>query len=168
MKKLLVLGVLVTMNVFSAERVLVNDNKKMDAELNSTTVRCSMIGYGSSELKITLKGLDGWTLFDHSNFRAGDSVDSPCMTAGQCKRFPKSSGFSIDDILANGDKTETVVVNRQIIEVKEVSKDESGADVCSRHIEERLATTVTRADSNGKIKFSHLRFGLAETFPLSV
>ncbi|MBC7539403.1 MAG: hypothetical protein H7281_11325, partial [Bacteriovorax sp.] len=47
-------------------------------------------------------------------------------------------------------------------------KDESGADVCSRHIEERLATTVTRADSNGKIKFSHLRFGLAETFPLSV
>lgn len=168
MKKLLVLSVLVTMNVFGAERVLVNDNKKMEVEFNSTTVRCSAIGYGTSELKITLKGLDGWTLFDHSNFRAGDLIDSPCMTAGQCTRTPKSLGVSIEDILANGDKTETVVVNRQIVEVKVVTKDESGAENCTRHIEERLATTVTRADSNGVIKFTHLRGGLEETFPLSV
>lgn len=169
MKKLLALGLLVTMNVFGAERVLINDSKKMEAELNSTTVRCSAIGYGSSELKINLKGLDGFTLFDHSNINAGDISGEPCMTAGTCKPFPTSSlGLSVDDILASGDRTETVVVNRQIVEVKTVVKDDKGADVCSRHIEERLQTTVNRADGNGKIKFFHLRSGLYEDFPLSV
>lgn len=168
MKKLLVLGVMVTMNVFGAERVLINDDKKMEAELNATTVRCSAIGYGVSELKINLKGLDGWTLFDHSNINAGDISGEPCMTAGACKRAPKLPGLSINDILATGDRSEVIVVSRQIVEVKEISKDENGVDVCSRHIEERLATSVNRASGDGKIKFTHVRWGLEETFPLSV
>lgn len=169
MKKLLALGLLVTMNVFGAERVLISDSKKMEAELNRATVRCSAIGYGSSELKINLKGLDGFTLFDHSNINAGDISGEPCMTAGTCKPFAKSPfGLSVEDILGNGDRTETVVVNRQIVEVKSVVKNDEGVDICSRHIEERLQTNINRADANGQIKFYHLRSGLHENFPLSV
>ena len=169
MKKLLVLGALLTLNAFGAERILINDSKQMDAELNVSTVRCSAIGYGGSELKVSLKGLDGWTLFDHSNINKGDLSGQPCMTAGLCKMFPgQKVALSISDILAGGDRTETVVVRRQIVEVKEVTKDAKNKDVCSRHIEERLATEVTKADGTGKIKFNHLRFGIEETFPLSV
>jgi len=168
MKKLLVLGALFTMNVFGTERVLINDSKKMEAELNSATVRCSKIGYGGRELKISLKGLDGWTLFNHSNVALGD-FGGPCMTAGMCK-FNKNDnfGFEITDIIGNGDKTETVVVSRQIVEVKDITKNAAGTEVCSRHIEERLAAEVDRADGTGKIAFYHLRSGLDEVFPLSV
>lgn len=168
MKKLLVLGAVFTMNVFGAERVLINDSKTMEAELNATTVRCSMIGYGARELKISLKGLDGWTLFNHSNIALGD-FGGPCMTAGMCK-FNSSAkkGFEISDIIGSGDRIETVVVKRQIVEVKDIIKDESGAEFCSRHIEERLATSVARSDGKSKIVFRHLRSGLSELLPLSV
>lgn len=167
MKKILLL-VLVSSNLMAAERVLISDSKITDVELNNTSVRCSAIGYGAAELKINIKGLDGWTLFDHSNVRAGDLEGQPCMTAGACKQFGNRSGLSIDDILSGGTNTQRIRVNRQIVEVKELSKDENGIDVCFRHIEEHLQTSVLRGDGTGRINFTHLRSGLAETFPASV
>lgn len=168
MKNLLILGVLVTMNVFGAERVLISDSKITDVELNTDTVRCSAKGYGLAELKVNIKGLDGWTLFNHSNIKAGDLAGQPCMTAGACRGFGNDNGLSIDDILNGSVRTEKIKVNRQIIEVKNIGKDENGTDVCFRHIEERLQTSVSRGSANGSIKFSHLRSGLDETFPLAV
>ncbi|MDD4976277.1 MAG: hypothetical protein PHY93_18105, partial [Bacteriovorax sp.] len=150
MKKLLILALFST-NLLAAERVLISDSKVTDVELNRTSVRCSRFGYGVSELKIAIKGLDGWTIFDHSNINAGDLAKDPCMTAGACERFVDKK-MSVDDILSGGERTEQITVNRQIVELKEVTKNESGIEVCSRHIEERLQTSVNRGDANGKIQ----------------
>lgn len=157
-------------NLIAAERVLVSDTKVTDVTLNTTSVRCSAIGYRMPELKINIKALDGWTLFDHSNVRAGDFAGQPCMTAGTCKFSGDGEGLSIDDILfgETRSRVERIKVHRQIVEVKVIGKNENDADVCLRHIEERLQANVGRGDGNGVIKFSHLRSGLAENFPLSV
>ena len=163
-----VLGTFLSLNAFSAERVLLSDSKITNVELNAETVRCSAKGYGLAELKVSIKGLDGWTLFNHSNIKAGDLAGQPCMTAGICNEFGAGNGLSIGDILNGGVRTEKIKVNRQIIEIKNIGKDENGADVCFRNIEERLQTTISRGTSNGVIKFSHQRSGLLETFPLSV
>ncbi|MGZ3787679.1 MAG: hypothetical protein ACXVLQ_04110 [Bacteriovorax sp.] len=168
MKKLIILSALMSLNTFSAERVLISDSKVADVELDTSSVRCSKIGYSVAELKINIKALDGWTLFDHSNINLGDFPGEPCMTAGTCAGGPGNGRLSIDDILSGGTRTESIKINRQIVEVKEASKDEQGADICLRHIEERLQTSVTRGDGNGNIAFTHKRAGLSESFPLSV
>lgn len=158
----------------AAERVLLSDSKVTDVTLNKTSVRCSAFGYGLAELKINIPVLDGWTLFDHSNVRAGDLIDEPCMTAGACRRGPGKNGFSIEDILGSTDavRVERIKVKRLIVEVKNLSKDENGNEVCLRHIEERLQADVPRANGQGEgqdvVHFAHLRSGLDETFPVRV
>jgi hypothetical protein len=167
MKKHLLL-LLISTNVMATERVLISDSKITDVELSNTSVRCSAIGYRMPELKINIKGLDGWTIFDHSNIKAGDFQGQPCMTAGFCKYSEEDkTGFSIDDILSGGIRTERLKIHRKIVEVKNVDKDQKGNDICKRHIEERLQTTVNRGDGSGKITFNHFRWGINETFPLS-
>lgn len=172
MKKLLFLA-LISTNLMAAERVLISDSKVSDVTLNRTSIRCSALGYGLAELKINIPALDGWTVFDHSNINAGDFQGAPCMTAGACRRFQNDKGFTIEDILGTSpgqseERVETVKVNRKLVEVKELSKDEAGNDICVRHIEERLQADVGRGDGNGKIHFTHLRSGLVENFPVSV
>lgn len=165
------LSLLFTVNVFSAERVLISDSKMTNVTLDRSSVRCTPIGYSVPELKINIKGLDGWTLFDHSNIFAGDLNGEPCMTAGECSfvRDPIVSDlFTIDDILAGGSRVEKIQVNRQIVEMKNISQDNLGNDACFRSIEERLQADVKRGDGKGFIHFTHKRFGLAEQFPLSV
>jgi hypothetical protein len=154
----------------AAERVLISDSKVATVVLNETSVRCSAIGYGYPELKINIPSLDGWTIFDHSNIRAGDLIGQPCMTAGICKgaRSDRDAGNSIDDILSGGPRTIQVKVNRKIVEVKNLGKADNGGDVCNRHIEERLSTEVLRGDSKGTVAFTHLRAGLQETFPIAI
>ncbi|MFA6238949.1 MAG: hypothetical protein WC635_16550 [Bacteriovorax sp.] len=168
MKKIMTLSLLFTFNVFSAERVLLTDSKHANVKLDPSTVRCSAFGYGMAELKINIKDLDGWTLFDHSNINSGDRSRVPCMTAGSCKKFDGDKGFSVEDILNGANESEHILIDRQVVEVKVVSKDENGKDVCSRHIEERLSTSVTRGDQSGVINFHHIRSGLFETFPILV
>ena len=172
MKKLLFISAtaLLTLNLMAAERILISDSKITDVTMNRTSIRCSQLGYGLAELKINIPALDGWTIFDHSNINAGDFQGEPCMTAGACKRNAKLPGFSIEDILGvpEQERTERIKVNRKIVEVKDLGKDENGNDICNRHIEERLATDVGRGDGNGRIQFTHVRFGLEQTFPASV
>ncbi len=168
MKKILLLA-LVSTNLMATERLLLSDSKFTDIELTESSVRCSDKGYGTGELKINIKSLDGWTIFDHSNIKAGDLLGEPCMTAGICKRSENDkTGLTIGDILSSGNRTENIKINRQLVEVKEIGKDESGSDVCFRHVQERLQTAVVRGDGAGKIKFTHVRYGIEETFPLSV
>ncbi len=170
MKKYLLFALLsLTTQLIAAERILISDSKVTDVTLNNSSVRCSALGYGLAELKINIPALDGWTLFDHSNINAGDFPGEPCMTAGACKAFSRG-GFSIEDILGTVESTkvERLKINRQIVEVKDLGKDEQGNSICERHIEERLQTAVSKADGLSVIRFKHTRAGLHETFPASV
>ena len=145
----------------NSERVLLSDSKTFTTEVSTTTVRCSEKGYGRQELKISLSGLDGWTLFDHSNANVGDIVE-PCMTAGMCKASPTGPGFSIDDLVQNKPGIETVTVARKVTEVKIESKDENNQDICVRSLREDLVTSVRG------IAFHHSRGGFDQNFPISV
>ncbi len=167
MKKIIILGMFLAMNAYGAERVLLSDFKDAAVTLNESSVRCSAFGYGMAELKVNIKALDGWTLFDHSNVRQGDFRGQPCMTAGACRPFG-DPGFSVEDILGTSSRTENIRVFRKIVEVKNRSKNEAGNDICLRHIEERLLTQVNRGDFKGKIQFNHVRSGIEEVFPISI
>jgi hypothetical protein len=146
----------------SSERVLLSDAKTFATEVSLETVRCSQIGYGNEELKINLAGLDGWTLFDHSNINAGDLAGQPCMTAGICKQPWNNNGHTIDEVVQNRPGTETVTVLRKLIEVKTETKNADNIDVCQRSIREELATTVRG------VAFHHTRMGFDQDFPIEV
>lgn len=169
MKKWLLIALLTTQTM-AAERVLISDSKVTDVTLNKISVRCSALGYGMAELKINIPALDGWTLFDHSNINLGDFPGEPCMTAGVCTRRANAPGFSIEDILGNVEnvKVERLKINRKIVEVKLLAKDDNGNDICIRQIHERLETDVPREDGQGVIHFKHARHGLDESFPARV
>lgn len=151
MKKSLFLLLSISFNVWAEDRVLLKDEKWMNADINTSTVICSAIGYGSNELKINIKALDGWTLLDHSNLRFGSQSPLPCMTAGSCKMwFPDDTGFSIDDVLKNNPRTEKILVKREVIESRNLEVRNS-VKYCSRSLTEKLDTLVAG------ISFHHQR-----------
>lgn len=157
------LMMILTVKGFAEEqqrRVILQDSKTMQAEVSTNTVRCTHIGYGSAELKINLAGLDGWTLFDHTNSHVGE-FGEPCMTAGRCKVAGTSRpGFTIDSLIQNNPGVEAINVKRVVTEVKQIMKDINNVDVCERHLEERLDTVIRG------IPFKHTRTGANQTFPL--
>jgi hypothetical protein len=155
MKNLLVLAVLVSSSVMAGERVVIQDQKTLDAEVSNKTVRCSARGYGVEELKINIKGLSGWTMLDHSNRIFGDSGE-PCMTAGMCAGA-FGDGFSIDDVLQNNPRTEKITVFRKLTESRHISNQSS--DDCLRTFTEELKTTV------GGIAFDHKRSSNQDVLP---
>lgn len=144
-----------------SQRVILADSKTLITEVSTSTVRCSEIGYGAKELKINLSGLDGWTLFDHTNALAGE-FGEPCMTAGLCKRVPNGPGFTIEQLVQNNPGNEVVTVNRNVVESKTESKDQNGLDICVRSLTENLTTSVRG------IKFQHTRYGEQQNFPIEV
>ncbi|MEQ1721984.1 MAG: hypothetical protein ABL930_02330 [Pseudobdellovibrio sp.] len=135
------------------------DSKTFVTEVSLTTVRCSQIGYGFPELKINLSGLDGWTVFDHTNSHVGE-FGEPCMTAGVCKRGTAGRGFSINDLIQDNPGNEVVTVQRQLIERKYESKDQDNVEVCIRSLTENLSSSVRG------IKFQHSRSGAEQTFAI--
>lgn len=139
--------ILLMSNAMASERILLQDKKILDAEINRTTLRCSALGYGLSELKINLKGLDGWTLLDHSNRRFGEFNGEPCMTAGACKEFDfQEGGFDLDEILRNNSGTERVVVHRIVKESKSIITDHHKRERCQRTLIEELKTKAAGID----------------------
>ena len=115
----------------------------------------------TKELKINLAGLDGWTLFDHTNSHVGE-FGEPCMTAGMCKRHPEGDGFTVEDLVQNTPGNELVTVSRVVVENKSEVKDLEGNDICARSLTENLTTTVRG------IKFEHSRWGEQQNFPIEV
>lgn len=154
----LFLSLAFSLNTIAGERIILEDSKAMIAKVDRKHVRCSARGYGLAELKINLEGLDGWTLFDHTNDNFGDRTGLPCMTAGACKNGSWDDGISIDDIIQGNERSENIVVNRKVTEIRELSK-ENGEDVCIRLLRENIDTQV------GGIPFTHVRVGAQETFP---
>jgi hypothetical protein len=143
------------------ERVILQDSKTFSTEVSVNTVRCSEVGYGAQELKINLAGLDGWTLFDHSNAQA-DEFGEPCMTAGRCKATWNKDGFTIEDLIQNRPGTEVITVQREVIEIKQVTQDHQGHLACERSLQENLVTSVR------DITFRHTRWGAEQSFPVEV
>jgi hypothetical protein len=143
------------------ERVILQDSKTFSTEVSVNTVRCSEVGYGAQELKINLAGLDGWTLFDHSNAQVGE-FGEPCMTAGRCKATWNKDGFTIEDLIQNRPGTEVITVQREVIEIKQVTQDHQGHLACERSLQENLVTSVR------DITFRHTRWGAEQSFPVEV
>jgi hypothetical protein len=143
------------------ERVILKDSKTFPAEVSVNTVRCTEVGYGAKELKINLAGLDGWTLFDHTNSHVGE-FGEPCMTAGQCKAPWNKEGFTIDDLIQNRPGTEIITVQREVLEIKQVIQDQQGNLGCERSLQENLVTSVRG------ITFRHTRWGAEQNFPIEV
>ena len=143
MKKMLFLTLIINFNSWAQDRVLLNDQKWMNAEVNGSTVLCSAKGYGLEELKINIKSLDGWTLLDHTNLRFGSESRLPCMTAGACKSpvFGNNTGFSIDDVIRNNPRIEKILVKRQVIESRSLNNRDNVA-FCSRSLTEKLETVI--------------------------
>lgn len=159
MKKFIVLAVLMTSSAWAAEsRVLLKDSKVLDVEVNTDTVICSAKGYGLEELKINIKGLDGWTILDHSNLRFGDNSGLPCMTAGACK-LPwneNSKDFSIDDIIQSNPRVEKVEVFRELTEARRLVRTQAGDQSndplrCEKSLIEKLRAVI------GGVTFNHAR-----------
>jgi hypothetical protein len=164
MKKILIIAaVLASMNAWAkdSQRLILADAKTFITEVSTTTVRCSDLGYGNLQLKINLSGLDGWTVFDHSNNYLGE-FGEPCMTAGSCKTAWRKDGYNVADIVQDKPGSEVITVVRQLIESKTESKDEAGVDVCIRSLTENINTTVRG------IKFAHTRSGADQTFHIEV
>ena len=161
MKKLMILAVMMmSASAFAGARVILKDSEKMKAEVSKETVLCSAVGYGAEELKINIVALDSWTILDHSNSRFGDSRGLPCLTAGYCKQSWNESELTIDSVLQKNPRVETIVVHREITEIREVGTNAQDEKVCYRNLTEQLDTVI------GGIPFTHLRYGAPEERPL--
>ena len=159
MKKLLMLAVLVSGNLWAGERVILKDSKIIEQEVSNDTVRCSPIGYGMfSELKINMQALDGWTLFDHTNISFGDK-NIACMTAGKCKGPAIKNGFDLDDLIQSNPRVERVEVHREVVEVRTIIESANSFKICQRRLVENLKTNI------GGIKFTHTRGGAEQDLP---
>lgn len=146
-------------------RVILKDNKTLDTQVSTETVRCSEIGYGAKLLKINIAALDGWTLFDHSNNQFGE-FGEPCMSAGQCKAVWNPDGLTVESLVQNNPGLETITIEREVIESKHIGQVHNGnggeTEACIRQVTENLKTTVRGID------FTHSRTGAVEQFDVKV
>jgi hypothetical protein len=138
---------------YAGERIVLHDSKNVSLKVNETTVRCSEKGYGLSELKVNIHDLDGWTILDHSNAAFGEFNGEPCMTAGACKSPISRNGFDLQDILSKAPDSTKAIVERTIVEKKEVTVDGEN-NVCRRTITENLKTKILNIDFHHSRSFS--------------
>ena len=109
--------------------------------LNGETVRCSALGYGVSELKVSVPDLAWLAHFEHRS--GGEGL--PCMTAGTCT----------DELTPNvflDSSSGLVTVGLRVILTEHLAID-AVAHTCARGIEEEVKSTVLGHD------FSHSRSG---------
>lgn len=127
----------------SFQRVILNDSLAVRASVDSNNVRCSHIGYGMAELKISLPELRHRTLFDHSNI--GET--EPCMTAGLCAQDDWGMpGLRPDDLLQGNPGLETMTIDREVVESFFINMP---LQSCSRSLTENL-----RGELRG-LEFTH-------------
>lgn len=116
--------------------------------LNRETVRCSAVGYGLEELKVSVPDLDYVAFFDHAN--RGELV--PCMTAGRT-----FEGCTVLPHLVDETKpTETSKLRVVLTEIYEIDHEKN---TCARRLEE-----VASMDVRGTA-FQHYRAGHLGNLP---
>jgi hypothetical protein len=166
MKKLISLAVL-TM-AFSqasfAERLTVSKvvskgEHKVVIRLDETTVRCSSLGYGRTELKISVPQLEWIAIFDHSNI--GESV--PCMTAGQCEQIFSNGdvlpGLRPSDIIRSSEPRGETSIEVTLTEHLMIDTEKK---TCTRSLEEDLKADLRRQN------FTHSRIKFIREYPFEI
>ncbi|ATH07991.1 hypothetical protein BIY24_08510 [Halobacteriovorax marinus] len=126
------------------KRVIKEETHQTQIQLDTENVRCSALGYGASELKISVPSLEWYAIFDHSN-RDGRG---PCVTAGRgfCDIFG-GMDEEVSEVLISEEKpTEDISVTVTLTEVLHETNEK-----CFRSLEESVETNVRG------IPFTHLR-----------
>ncbi len=138
-----------------AKKIIKDEVHETTITLDKSTVRCSALGYGSSELKISVPSLEWYAIFDHSN----RDDRGPCVTAGMdfCTVTDDFINTKVPDLLVNPEKP-TEKINVRVF-LKEVFED--AGENCLRKIEEHVETEVRG------IPFTHMRVKSIGTLPLS-
>ena len=139
----------------SFNRVSLKDKFTAHLNLNTDSVRCSHIGYGAEELKISVPALKHLAVFDHAN--VGES--EPCMTAGSCKASWNTDGHTVEDFLAIVSGPQLATIERVLTESFTVNFDQR---TCNRSMSEFLETSV------GGVKFTHLVFKRIGDLPFEI
>lgn len=129
------------------EKILRDEQVPSTLQLDEQSVRCSALGYGTSQLKISVPDLKWVAIFDHIN--VGES--EPCMSAGLCtpERNPES-------LIGGGVKSTSVTLHHVL---KEVYTLDLAAKTCQRTLKENLDTLVEG------IPFFHERSADLGSFP---
>lgn len=150
----------------SRERELFRKTHQINLDLNEKSVRCSDLGYGNVQLKISVNDLEWISFFDHSN--RGEA--EPCMTAGMmsCAQFDLSDFPDLgdafqqqDDVLKRFRALGKVKTQLQQI-LKETYSMDHQEQTCQRVLEETVETEV-----DGTI-FTHYRSGRLGEFPYDI
>jgi hypothetical protein len=121
----------------SFSRVSLVDQTTTKIHLNRETVRCSALGYGLEELKISVPILKRFAAFDHAN--EGEAL--PCMTAGLCDGgfgWPEG-GWTVSGFLEQVEPIEEATIQR---ELKEHFHVNFVHNTCVRNLTETLQTVI--------------------------
>ena len=164
MKKLLFLSITLLLQVVNAEdfkRVIKDETHETQVALDLDTVRCSAIGYGMEELKVTLPSLKWYAVLDHSN---QDGL-GPCITAGT--KFclaPWNRGDTEPDpfptVLINPDQVYEEISVRVILTEIFSKGQQDGQELCHRFLKEEVETEIRG------IPFTHVRTKNIGTLPV--
>ena len=123
-------------------RQIKNEVVNISVNVADDSVRCSIIGYSSFELKIDVPALDHVATFNHRSLGEG----KPCMTSIKCRLDSESR--EVADLLAGG------VGPREVpLTVIHTERAEIDGENCWRWTEEKLQMEV-----NG-MNFHHQRKG---------
>lgn len=146
-------------NIETKTLILKEQDHNTQVELTQETVRCSALGYGLAELKISVPALDYISFFNHSNI--GEA--QPCMTAGACRLdFPgqePGEGLDPSDILDPNNPTEETVIHQLLVENYTLNHD---TQTCTRSLKEEVTAEVRG------LTFHHVRFGILGEYPFAL
>ena len=137
-------------NWSSKERILKDETTNITVELNDKMVRCSILGYGREELKVSVPDLQYLAIFNHANF--GEAL--PCMSAGAC-----TDGNLPIDMIDTSKPTENTDVRVQLVEILTLDAQTS---TCTRILEERVSAQI-----RGRA-FNHLHRADLGRYPYSI
>ena len=175
MKKLKIASLLATLaltfgsygrNIESKEIVIIDRVHKINLNLNEKSVRCSALGYGGRELKISVNDLEWISFFDHSN--RGEA--EPCMTAGMMSCGQDIFNFPLPGSDQNTPENQTLQRFRSLGQVestlKQVVTERLRIDhdnlTCHRSLQETVETIVDG------VNFTHFRSGDLGEYPFEI
>ncbi len=129
------------------EKIIKDVVTTVQIPLNQNTVRCSSVGYGQQELKVSVADLSWLTIFSHAN--NGEAL--PCVTAGPCApgRMPEN--------LLNG--SEQLISTKVRVTLKETYTIDHAKKTCTRKLQEYVQTPIKQ------FMFRHFRSGEIGAFP---
>ncbi|OUR95299.1 hypothetical protein A9Q84_15780 [Halobacteriovorax marinus] len=169
LKMIAILAVtIVTTQANNFSRIIKDRTHETTIKLDRSTVRCSALGYGSAELKITVPSLKWNAIFDHSN----TDGRGPCVTAGRmsCSAFLQFPAItpgslpdlslpnnSIPDVLIDAEKPEERISVRVFLTEEFNIREE----ICTRTLKENVVTMVRG------IEFKHQRVKSIGELPIS-